>query len=215
MLDSLDHLYANGNMPTIPSGDAAPPPAAAAPKRPPRAELSPEATAAVRQRRIAGAGALAALLLVALLLWPIGLLTGGEDDSAGGDSQAGSDGTEIVGQAVLRPVGDANPQEDAGIAIVTREDGQEELSVQARLQATRRNQAYEVWLYDSRQDAVSLGAQVTDEQGNFAGRAILPDDWRDHRLLDISREPVDGDDAHSGNSVLRTRIASIASGQSP
>lgn len=213
VLDSLEHLYANGDMPTIPSGESgsepAPPPAGA-----PARELSPqEAAAAVRRRRIAG-GALAALaVLIAVLVWPIGVLTGGGDGEpdAGGQAggQAGAASADVIGQAVLRPVGDANRERHAGIAVITGDGEREELNIQAQLRPTGRNRAYEVWLYDSERDAVSLGAQVTDEQGNFAGRQELPDDWRDYRAIDVSREPIDDDESHSGNSVLRTGIDRI------
>lgn len=212
VLDSLEHLYSNGDMPTIPSGDSGPEPAprtAGAPAR----ELSPEKVGAiVRRRRIVG-GALAAYVaavLLAVFVWPIGVLTGGDDDEPAADGGgAGADSAEVVGQAVLRPVGDANRQRHAGVAVITSDGEQDELNIQARLRPSGGNHAYEVWLYDSERDAVSLGAQVTDRQGNFAGRRELPDDWRDYRAIDVSREPIDDDQGHSGNSFLRTGIDQI------
>ena len=108
---------------------------------------------------------------------------------------------------VLRPT--AEGSEDAGIGIVTSRNGKLDLSVQARVTATERNQAYEVWLYNSPEDARSLGAQVTDNQGNFAGRARLPANWKSYRFIDISRETVDRNAAHSGTSVLRARTSAI------
>lgn len=209
VLDSLEHLYSNGDMPTIPSGESGPEPAPRTAGVPAR-EVSPdEAAAMVRRRRIAG-GALAALaVLLAVFVWPIGVLTGGDDDSPAAGGQAGADSAEVVGQAVLRPVGDANRQRHAGIAVITSDGEQDELNIQARLRPSGRNHAYEVWLYDSERDAVSLGAQVTDQQGNFAGRQALPDDWRDYRAIDVSREPIDDDQSHSGNSFLRTRVDRI------
>ncbi|NLT06381.1 MAG: anti-sigma factor, partial [Solirubrobacterales bacterium] len=144
-----------------------------------------------------------------LFVWPVGLL-GGDDD--GGDSAAGGNGqggqqTRLVGQVVLEPRREGS--DDAGLALVTRTGDQFELALEARLTPTKRNQAYEVWLYNSRQDAVSLGAQVTDDQGAFAGRAALPDDWKSYEFVDISRERVDRNAAHSGTSVLRGEIADV------
>jgi hypothetical protein len=92
---------------------------------------------------------------------------------------------------------------------VTRRNGKFQLSLQAQVEPTAQNQAYEVWLYNSADDAKSLGAQVTDAQGNFAGRANLPANYKSYRFLDISRETVDRNAAHSGTSVLRARTAAI------
>jgi Anti-sigma-K factor rskA/Sigma-70, region 4 len=210
VLDSLEHLYPDGDLPTIPSGDGPSAPTAA-PKRDPHAnaepgtarELSPAAQAVLRRRRALGIAAIAAALLFVLLIWPVGLLTG-DDDS---DSQPSSSRTQIVGQVVLRPT--AGGSNDAGIAIVTRRDDRLQLNIQARVTPTRRRQAYEVWLYDSPDAARSLGAQVTDDQGTFAGQAPLPDDYRDYRFIDVSRETVDQNAAHSGTSVLRARTSAI------
>jgi hypothetical protein len=218
VLDSLEHLYPKGDLPSIPSADSAAEPeprapkAAKPPKAPrerkpaaPRAPLSPEAAAVVRRRRLIAAAAGGVLLLFVLLIWPVGLLTGG-DDSDGGDKQAGAR-TQLVGQVVLRPTQEGS--EDAGIAIVTRRGEQLELSLQARVTPTKRNQAYEVWLYNSPDDARSLGAQVTDDQGGFAGRTNLPANYKDYRFIDVSRETVDRNAAHSGTSVLRARTDAI------
>jgi hypothetical protein len=216
VLDSLEHLYPKGELPSIPSGDGAgEPKPAKEPKQPrerqaaaPHAPLTPEAAAIVRRRRIAGIAAGAVLLLFVLLVWPVGLLTGGDDSDGGGnDSQAAGNGTQLVGQVILRPT--AQGSDDAGIAVVTRRNGKLELSMQARVTPTEQNQAYEVWLYNSPEDARSLGAQVTDAQGTFAGRADLPANYKSYRFIDISRETVDENAAHSGTSVLRARTAAI------
>ena len=216
VLDSLEHLYPKGELPTIPSGDSGPEPKAKADKpvkerKPstPRAPLTPEAAAVVKRRRIAGIAAGAVALLFILLIWPVGLLTGDDSDDDG-DSKA-SARTEIVGQVVLRPT--ASGSDDAGVAIVTRRNGRFQLSLQAQVEPTAQNQAYEVWLYNSPDDARSLGAQVTDAQGNFAGSANLPADYRSYRFLDISRETVDRNATHSGTSVLRARTAAIRPAQ--
>jgi hypothetical protein len=214
VLDSLEHLYPKGELPAIPSGDGGSAPAEPKPARErepstPRAPLTPEAAAVVRRRRIAGLAAAAAALLFALLIWPVGLLTG-DDDSDGEARQAGAR-TEIVGQVVLRATtGDSG---DAGVAIVTRRNGKLQLNLQAKVEPTAQSQAYEVWLYNSPDDAKSLGAQVTDAQGNFAGRADLPADYKSYRFLDISRETVDRNAAHSGASVLRARTSAIRPAQ--
>jgi len=65
---------------------------------------------------------------------------------------------------------------------------------------------YEVWLYNSLSDAVSLG--------RFAGRQIelfqpLPVDPADYKFLDISVEPANGNENHSGQSVLRAPLEGL------
>ena len=89
LLDSLEQLYPNGDLPAVPEGERrlAPraPPAPRAPGATGRepGPLGPSAQAAVRRRRILAAAA-GAVLLVAVLLWPIGLLTGDDDGDKSG-----------------------------------------------------------------------------------------------------------------------------------
>src|SRR3954471_8031213 len=97
LLVSLDDLY-EGGLPTIPDGDRA-----ARRERAPRrqerdrepapareGDLSPEAQAAVRRRRRLGAGLVAAGALLALivLVWPIGVLTGSDDNASSSNSNS-------------------------------------------------------------------------------------------------------------------------------
>lgn len=195
VLDSLSHLYANGDMPTIPAGDsggAELPSSTRKPAAKQRREASPQDEATIRRRRAFAIAAAAAALLFILLIWPVGLLTGGDDDKSGSDRSAA-----------------AGTQQDAGIAIVTEQEGKTFLAVQAQLQRTQKDQAYEVWLYNSPDDAKSLGAQVTDTQGRYAGVAELPADYTDYRFIDVSREKIDRDRAHSGESVLRAQVSAI------
>ena len=228
LLDSLDHLYDERDVPVIPEGEAAPvrerprereraplreeaPPRrrerAERPKRP----LSADAETIVRRRRIAGAAGAATLLLFILLVWPVGLLTGDDDDGDGGadTSEAAEEQPRVVGQLLLRP---QSAEEGVGIALITEQDGERSLLVQARgLKPTPRDntQAYEVWLFNSQDDATSMGAQLTDRQGNYQGAGRLPENYEDFEFLDISRETVDQNAAHSGDSVLRGRLADI------
>jgi hypothetical protein len=66
--------------------------------------------------------------------------------------------------------------------------------------------AYEAWLFNTIGDAVSLGR--IPASGRL--RAPLPADWRKFSLLDVSREPHDGNPNHSGLSVLRVPISRLA-----
>lgn len=221
LLDSLDSLYKT-DLPSIPEGERGgrerlrrPERPEGAPERPvrrPREPLSPEAEEAVRQRRIYGgvAGAVVVLLLI-IFVWPVGVLTGGGDDksssSSGGDTQNAGQQTTVVGQVELKPVGAAKGQ---GVAVVATQAGKLQMVVQARLTPTKAKQAYEVWLYNSQGDAKSLGAQVTDQQGNLQGAAPLPANYKSFKFIDVSLESTsDNNPKHSADSVLRAPLSGL------
>jgi hypothetical protein len=63
-----------------------------------------------------------------------------------------------------------------------------------------------VWLYNSQNDAKSLGAQVTDQNGTFQGAGPLPANFERYKFIDVSVEQVDQNRKHSGNSVLRGQL---------
>src|SRR3954471_1543691 len=67
--------------------------------------------------------------------------------------------------------------------------------------------AYEVWLYDSVIDAVSIG------KGNGPELKLdlkLPANASNYRYVDVSREPADGNPNHSGESVLRVPLVKLS-----
>jgi hypothetical protein len=195
LLDSLEQLYPNGSMPAIPDGDRRARQRAARRTPAPAAPPGSEARAAVRRRRLlAGAGALAALVLVVVLVWPIGVLTGDDDEpaavqagaSAGGD-QGGA--ARSRGQAIIaRQGGRGRPQ------IIVTASG---------LPPSTQRSAYQVWLYNSDQDRKSIGAQVTDGQGTLQAGGPLPSDYRDYRFIDVTEVAVNGQSFRTGDSVLR------------
>jgi hypothetical protein len=195
LLDSLHQLYDNGSLPAIPEGE-----------RPARVRREPGTGGGVaagdilRRRRgvaAAGAGLLAAILL-AVLVWPIGLLTGG-DDSSGSSGQAA---------AAPASVGSGTP---AGAAVVLGQGKQRAVQVQATgLVPSTQQFAYQFWLYDSQGKAKSLGAQVTDKKGTLQAVGYLPAGFERYRYFDLSREPIGGPKGHSGQSVLRGRMPPLA-----
>jgi hypothetical protein len=205
LLDSLETLYANG-LPQVPAGERAT--RERKPRkpereereerkaeRPARAGLSPAALEAVRRRRmLAAGGLLAALAVAAVLVWPIGVLTGDDDDGGGG---GGGERTSQASQQNGRT---------AGIAVIAQRGKQRQVIVQATLPPNQRRQAYEVWLYNSPTDAKSLGAQVTNAQGTYQGAGPLPSDYSRFKFIEVSREPIDQNRAHSKQSILRGRI---------
>jgi hypothetical protein len=187
LLDSLEQLYPNGNVPAIPEGErGARRAAAAAASRgtKPRA-VTPEAAAAVRRRRLVTAGGVGLLLLLALLVWPIGLLTGDDDDEPG---QASSGSEQAQGQD-----GASIPTGTQGQAIIARQEGKTQILVQATgLEPSTRNTAYQVWLSNSERDRKSLGATVTDERGSLQAGVELPANFEEYEFIDLTSVTVRG-----------------------
>jgi hypothetical protein len=240
LMDSLEHMYEKGSVPEIPEAEPDERPrrrererprererARREPRerdrperdrprrdrdeerprreaRPRRDDLTPEAEEAVRRRRIAAAiggllilGAAITVLLVLLI------------DTTVHEARAPT--TKVVGQLLLNPLGGGD--ENQGIAVVAQRGDDKSLIVQARLKPTGKEQAYEVWLYNNDGDAVSLGAQVTDENGNYQGAGRLPAPLEKYKFIDVSLEKLDRNTAHSGNSVLRGEIDNLQSPQ--
>jgi hypothetical protein len=208
LLDSLEQLYPNGSVPAIPEGErgrAARRPAAAAASAAGESAGSPRglstADPVMRRRLLAGAGVAALVVLLAVLLWPIGVLTGDDDDggTASGDSaQPAAQTTTGEGQQAANG--------PAGIAIVVDRNGKKQLLVRAaKLAPSGQNEGYYVWLYNSPDDAKSLGGQVTDQQGNYQAVGPFPADYAKYKYIDVTKQPVAGSTniKHSGQSVLR------------
>jgi hypothetical protein len=199
LLDSLEQFYENGSVPAIPEGERGRRAAAAAAPREPRRAAGTGALAAagdplMRRRLIAGAGALL-LVLLAVLVWPIGLLTGDDEKSTASSQPTKTSGAGNQNAATGQP---------AGIAIVVERSGKKQLLVQAaRLAPSNKSEAYYVWLYNSPSDAKSLGGQVTDQRGNYQAIGALPADFASYKYIDVTRQRVAKNVKHSGQSVLR------------
>lgn len=202
LLDSLDSLYPNG-LPEIPQGDRGPrKPRGAASDEP----LSPAAQAIVRRRRLIAGGIGVVALLLIVLVWPVGLLLGGDDDTTGDGTRKASTGNPPATQSTT----------PAGVAVVALQGGKYRLVLQAtNLPALKKQQAYEVWLYNSRTDAKSLGAQVLDQNGGFQGQStpLTRAEIERFNAVDVSLEPVDNDRSHSGQSVLRGKLSALRDAQ--
>ena len=244
LLDSLAHMY-DGTPPEIPEAEEAPPPrrrreGERAPRerervreRPrvreplrrreaeveaaPRPALSPEALSAVRRRRV-GAALIGIAAIVGIVIGIIAITSGGSKKNS---KQTGVPRqTRIVGELLLRPVNGSN-KNNQGVAIVAQRAAERDLIVQAKLPPTKQGQAYEVWLYNSKTDAVPVGAQVTDQSGNYQGAGKLPADLSKFQAIDVSLQQIPDQacqknpaclkrvSAHSGNSVLRGLVADM------
>lgn len=203
LLDSLEQLYRNGDLPAIPEGErgrgrGARSAAAAAEGAD---GATSEAGEAVKRRRILAAGGLLALLLVGLLVWPLGLLTGGDDEPEQAGTGTASETRQSSGQG-----GGASAQTQ-GQAIIAVQGGKTQLVVTAAgLEPSTEQSAYQVWLYNSAADRKSLGATVTDDQGNLQSGGQLPGDYRKYRFIDVTSVAVAGSSQQNfktGPSVMR------------
>jgi hypothetical protein len=200
LLDSLEQLYPNGDLPAIPEGErgsrrGAPAPASTPADAAERGPLGPSALAAVRRRRILAAAGAALVVLVAVLLWPVGLLTGDDDDKSGSGDRASS------------PIS----KKRQGTAIVAEQNGKTQILVQAQgLKPSTQTTAYQVWLYDSDTKRKSLGATATDKQGNLQVIGELPAGYKDWKYIDVTSVKVSGQGSdqqvQTGSSVLRGLI---------
>jgi hypothetical protein len=219
LLDSLEQLYANGSVPAIPEGErgrAKRPPVepSAAPAGAAGLSAAPSgarglASDPIMRRRLLAAAAAAVVILLAVLVWPIGLLTGDDDksSSANSDNQSSAQGNQNQATATNGP---------AGIAIVVDQGGKKQLLVQAaRLVPSGQNEGYYVWLYNSPSDARSLGGQVTDQQGNYQAIGPFPADYAKYKFIDVTRQPVGKNPnvKHSGQSVLRGPMPKLRNAQ--
>ena len=120
-----------------------------------------------------------------------------------GDGDQGRTGSAWTGAVPLSPV-IASVHAEGAARILGRGPG-------ARLELRVRglpplDEAYVVWLYNAASDAVGV-ARVA--RGDFALRTRLPLDPANYRYIDISREPLDGNRNHSGDSVLRVRVSRL------
>ena len=199
LLDSLEQLYPNGDLPAVPEGERASRRAAAVAPRAGGTEpsqpgpLGPGALAAVRRRRILAAAAGALVVLVAVLLWPVGLLTGDDDGDKSGKQAASNTPISTKRQ---------------GAAIIAVSKGKTQILVQAQgLKPSTQTTAYQVWLYDSDSNRKSLGATPTDKQGNLQVIGDLPADYQKWKYIDVTAVTVTGEgqdqQVKTGASVLR------------
>lgn len=107
-----------------------------------------------------------------------------------------------VAEATLAPFPD-HPTAEGTAVVEEQADGS--LAVRVALDADAAPDTYrEVWLITADASAlVSLGVLEGSEQTFEVPAGI---DLRDYVLVDVSQEPDDGDEAHSGDSIVRGEL---------
>ena len=189
-------------------------PGAAAPKWPPDRPIFPSPPARRRRHRLGPA--LLALAVLAGAAVALGILVGGSEEPDGptaretppfpspaGSPQAGRAGA--AGPPVpLRPVTAGVRARGTARVVGSGPEARIELSVRW---LSGQNESYEVWLYNSIGDAVTLGRFERPQATlTLHPRGRL----RDYRLLDISLQPPGAGRNHSGQSILRVPTARLA-----
>ncbi|WP_432540196.1 anti-sigma factor [Kineococcus sp. SYSU DK024] len=191
--------------------DAAPPTGpATAPASPPAVPVAVPVD--VPSRR---SGHRARLALAAAFLVGAAVGVGGAQLAGGGDaptalptagptaSPPGEGAGTVVASAPLAPLGDAAAQA-AGTATVARVDGHRRLDVDVREVAPAGGGVLEVWLLDPAGGLLSLGTLTGDHLAVVLPEAV---DLSRFTVVDVSREPLDGDPGHSADSVLRGELS--------
>jgi hypothetical protein len=208
---------------TVARDDAAPTERAQRPERP-QPPLPPARRTRADTIRWAVAGVVAVAVVAVAALALTGVFDGGsenrrevpaetteaaEPSTTTTDAEAGAAQPQVIGQVTLDPL-DKSDRDTVGVAAVAKTGNKTQLAVQGKLPPRAgEEEAYEVWLYNSRDDALSIGAQRTDRDGNYQGAGDLPADYRKYKYIDISAEKVDDNREHSGQSVLRGEIADL------
>ncbi len=166
-----------------------------------RPSLPPEMSA-WRRQWLPVAAAVAVAVVGGLVTWAF------SDELAGSDDEATAGVVEPDGDvvAVVSITGDGREETlndigDSGEARLVTVDGRYHLDIDLDVGDPASIDGYlELWIVNTEIDGmVSLGVVTGD------GRYALPPnlDPADFPIVDVSVEPIDGDPAHSGRSVLR------------
>jgi hypothetical protein len=118
-------------------------------------------------------------------------------------SSSPSPAEEVAARARLTNEGLKTPYPYAGNARLVNAAGRGEIEVDVPDLPPRPDSYYEVWLLaPDGQRLQSLG--TTDGRGRYAVPTGI--DPRQYPVVDISREPPDGNPAHSGDSLVRGKL---------
>ncbi len=115
----------------------------------------------------------------------------------------------VVSSATLRPPGATDEGADGpgGTAQVADEDGTVRLHLTVHGVSSPAQGYLEAWLLDADGGMVSLGTMAGDDMTVTVPAGV---DLSRFDVVDVSREPLDGDPGHSSDSVLRGRLTQEA-----
>ena len=132
--------------------------------------------------------ALAGAAVVVAVVAGVALSTGGDDEPAPGELRL----TAIGGQAGSGRAGFASDGDRRQLRVSVTD-----------VAPSRPGEFYELWLLGRGGRLVSLGSFTVGESGRRTMELPVPANARGYGSIDVSREPDDGDPAHSKRSVLR------------
>ena len=127
------------------------------------------------------------------------VLFGGDDGAAPTAPAPGA-----AARIALAPIGQGPPAASAQATLRAGEARRMSLTV-AGLKPTADGDFYEVWLLRSPTELVSVGTFRVDDRGRARVSFPVGVDPGRFPIVDVSREPADGDPRHSSVSVLRSR----------
>jgi hypothetical protein len=176
----------------------------------PEPEREPE-PAAIREqpakRRRSRLPLLLILLVAAVAAGVIALASGGSDEKkapAEPSSQAAGKPAKASGPRVALTTLPGGPSGTSGTAALA--SGGKRLLVDVKGLPDPQGGAYQVWLYNSVIDAVSL---VKVPSTSIKLDLRLPAKAHRYQAVDISLEPNDGNPNHSGQSVVRVPLSKL------
>jgi len=169
------------------------------------------APAGTRLSRLVLGGAAAVLVAVAVVAFLIGGGGGGGDTktvTAASTAKAPQRTVEKQGQFA-----GANGTKAEGVAAVVDQGGTKTLVVQAQVPKNGKNDAYEVWLYNSDTDLRPLGVNVTDANGVLQGAARVDKDYTKYGSVVLSREKTSTAPTKPTTIVARAPLAAPSTGR--
>jgi anti-sigma-K factor RskA len=126
---------------------------------------------------------------------------------AGGGGDAGTPAAPGGPDVVLAAYGAADPAA-AGDARMSEVDGTQEMTLDVHgLAPSGGRDLYTVWLLGEDGRMISLGSFRVPASGAAQVQVPVPVSAAAYDFVDVSVEPDDGDPRHSGDSVLRGRVA--------
>jgi anti-sigma-K factor RskA len=164
-------------------------------------ETKPGPAASVPRRRTLLARPLAAGAFVAGLIG-VGFGAGLLVDGGGESGPIAGGGDEPAERIELNPIASIDPP-PSGTLLISGDGSARRAELSAAGLPVSERVLYELWLLDSARGQMSLGTFAPGPGGEATVAMPMPVEDEAYTYVDVSREPADGDPAHSGHSILR------------